>query len=271
MVKGLVSAAKLKRQVTDKPALPAFDQILHALGEQPYFSIQPLVCNIRNIPLGGTGAGGIRGVRLETISGETAAFKVYLSERHTLWVVDGQHRRKGADLAMEFLEAVRSTEVCRLVSCQGGRSIRRRNGGLERGVRRSQIVGGGRDLVGFEPGAHLGRRDEDRLGILDRCHGRAPGRKARPDQHRHHELRNAGFDRSGAAACHRLRRRGSFVLRSALEASEGPSDGADAKSGGSGSVWIAASHTGCRKYLCGSGRRSCGLRCIALCLGSSST
>lgn len=109
MVKGLVSAAKLKRQVTNKPALPAFDQILHALGEQPYFSIQPLVCNIRNIPLGGTGAGGIRGVRLETISGETAAFKVYLSERHTLWVVDGQHRRKGADLAMEFLEAVRST------------------------------------------------------------------------------------------------------------------------------------------------------------------
>ncbi|MHC2627311.1 hypothetical protein ACVIW2_009398 [Bradyrhizobium huanghuaihaiense] len=55
MVKGLVSAAKLKRQVTDKPALPAFDQILHALGEQPYFSIQPLVCNIRNISPGGNG------------------------------------------------------------------------------------------------------------------------------------------------------------------------------------------------------------------------
>jgi len=109
MLKGLISAAKLKREVTGKPPLEVFDQILRALGEQPYFSIQPLVCNIRNIPLGGTGAGGIRGVRLETIGGETAAFKVYLSERHTLWVVDGQHRRKGADLTMEFLEVVRAT------------------------------------------------------------------------------------------------------------------------------------------------------------------
>ncbi|SEN82125.1 DNA sulfur modification protein DndB [Bradyrhizobium sp. OK095] len=109
MLKGLISAAKLKREVTDKPALEVFDNILHALGEQPYFSIQPLVCNIRNIPLGGTGNGGIRGVRLETVGGETAAFKVYLSERHTLWVVDGQHRRKGADLTMEFLEVVRAT------------------------------------------------------------------------------------------------------------------------------------------------------------------
>lgn len=107
MLKGLVSAAKLKREVTGKPPLEAFDQILRMLGEQPYFSIQPLVCNIRNIPLGGTGSGGIRGVRLETLGGETAAFKVYLSERHTLWVVDGQHRRKGADLTIEFLEAVR--------------------------------------------------------------------------------------------------------------------------------------------------------------------
>jgi hypothetical protein len=109
MLKGLISAAKLKREVANKPPLEAFDQILRALGEQPYFSIQPLVCNIRNIPLGGTGAGGIRGVRLETSGGETAGFKVYLSERHTLWVVDGQHRRKGADLTMEFLEVVRAT------------------------------------------------------------------------------------------------------------------------------------------------------------------
>lgn len=109
MLKGLVSAAKLKRSIMNKPPLEAFDNILRALGEQPYFSLQPLVCNIRNVPPGGTGTGGIRGMRLETISGETAAFRIFLAERHTLWVIDGQHRRKGADLAMEFLEAVRST------------------------------------------------------------------------------------------------------------------------------------------------------------------
>jgi hypothetical protein len=109
MLKGLISAAKLKREVAGKPSHDAFDQVLRALGEQPYFSIQPLVCNIRNIPLGGNGVGGIRGVRLELQNGDTAGFKVYLAERHTLWVVDGQHRRRGADLTMEFLESVRAT------------------------------------------------------------------------------------------------------------------------------------------------------------------
>jgi len=107
MVKGLVSAAKMRRMVMDKPVPPIFDEILRRLGEQPYFSLQPLVCNIRNVPPGGTGAGGIRGFRLETAAGETASFKIFLSERHILWVVDGQHRRHAADLAMTFLEAVR--------------------------------------------------------------------------------------------------------------------------------------------------------------------
>ncbi len=109
MLKGLVSAARLRRMATGKPVPPEFDELLRMLGEQPYFSIQPLVCNVRNVPLGGHGPGGIRGIRLETAGGETAAFKVWLSERHILWVIDGQHRRHAADLAMRFLEAVRKT------------------------------------------------------------------------------------------------------------------------------------------------------------------
>jgi hypothetical protein len=109
MLKGLVSAAKLKRIATAKEVPEAFDHVLRLLGEQPYFSIQPLVCNVRNIPPGATGPGGIRGMRLETTSGETAGFKIFLAERHTLWVIDGQHRRIGADLAMQFLDHVRQT------------------------------------------------------------------------------------------------------------------------------------------------------------------
>lgn len=109
MLKGLVSAAKLKRIATGKDVPEAFDHVLRLLGEQPYFSIQPLVCNIRNIPPGGSGQGGIRGVRLETKNDETAGFKIFLAERHILWVIDGQHRRFGADLAMQFLEQVRQT------------------------------------------------------------------------------------------------------------------------------------------------------------------
>lgn len=109
MTKGLVSAAKLRREGFGKALPETFDAILRKLGEQPYFSLQPLVCNIRGISTGGTGANGIRGLRLETKYGETAAFKVFLSERHVLWVVDGQHRRHAADLVMEFLTKVRET------------------------------------------------------------------------------------------------------------------------------------------------------------------
>ncbi len=109
MVKGLISAAKMKRFAFGKDAPEAFDVLLRQLGEQPYFSLQPLVCNIRNISPGGNGPGGIRGLRLETKDGETAAFRVFLSERHILWVVDGQHRRHAADMAMTFFEQVRQT------------------------------------------------------------------------------------------------------------------------------------------------------------------
>lgn len=107
MLRGLVSAALMRRGIQEKEHLPAFDNILDALGNQPYFSLQPIVCNVRNVPYGGTGVGGIRGMRLQTERGETAAFRVFLSERHILWVIDGQHRRAGADMVMTFLNDVR--------------------------------------------------------------------------------------------------------------------------------------------------------------------
>lgn len=109
MVKGLISAARMRRMRLGKEVPEAFDSVLRALGEQPYFSLQPIVCNIRNVPPGGTGSGGIRGLRLETTGGETAGFKVFLSERHILWVIDGQHRRHAAEMAMSFLDTVRQT------------------------------------------------------------------------------------------------------------------------------------------------------------------
>jgi hypothetical protein len=109
MVKGLVSAAKMRRIGLGKEVSESFDEIMRTLGEQPYFSIQPLVCNIRNVPPGGTGTNGIRGLRLETTTGETAGFKIFLSERHVLWVIDGQHRRHAADMALDFLDQVRQS------------------------------------------------------------------------------------------------------------------------------------------------------------------
>lgn len=109
MLRGLVSAAKMRRIIQEKPVPVAYDAIMSMLGNQPYFSLQPVVCNIRNTPYGGNGLGGIRGLRMQTEKGETAAFKVFLSERHVLWVIDGQHRRAGADIVMNFLQAVRQS------------------------------------------------------------------------------------------------------------------------------------------------------------------
>jgi len=106
MVRGLVSAALMRRQIAKKEVSDAFFDVLNDLGDQPYFSLQPLVCNIRDIPFGGQD--GIRGIRLETLQGETAAFKVFLSERHILWVIDGQHRRAAAAMVLDFLNYVRT-------------------------------------------------------------------------------------------------------------------------------------------------------------------
>lgn len=107
MLRGLVSAAKIRREIKGTQENPDFDHLLDILGSQPYFSLQPIVCNVRNIPFGGNGSGGIRGMRLETTRGETAAFRVFLSERHILWVIDGQHRRAAAAMIMDFLQQVR--------------------------------------------------------------------------------------------------------------------------------------------------------------------
>ncbi|RYZ81709.1 MAG: hypothetical protein EOP04_23460, partial [Proteobacteria bacterium] len=110
MLKGLISAAILKREASGKSVPTAFQEVLHSLGGQPYFSIQPIVCNIRNVPLGGgSGAEGVRGMRLLTVNGDTASFRIFLAEKHTLWVVDGQHRRHAANMTISFLEQVRST------------------------------------------------------------------------------------------------------------------------------------------------------------------
>ncbi len=104
MLKGLVSAAKMRRISQGKEVPEVFDAILHEMGSQPYFSLQPIVCSIRGVAPGGSDIGGKRLVA----DGETAAFKVYLAQMHVLWVVDGQHRREAANSVVHFLKQVRS-------------------------------------------------------------------------------------------------------------------------------------------------------------------
>lgn len=106
LLKGLVAAAKDYRANRKMPENPALDEVLSRLGRQPYLSLQPIVVNIRNCDPGGS---NIRGERLITKFEETACFKLFLSQKHVLWVIDGQHRRKAMELVFAFLDAVRST------------------------------------------------------------------------------------------------------------------------------------------------------------------
>ena len=106
MLKGLISAAKLRREAQGKEVPETYDALLHELGDQPYFSLQPIVCTIRGVKPGGSDLGGRR---LVTREDETAAFKIFLSQRNVLWVVDGQHRREAAQSIVQFLKYVRTS------------------------------------------------------------------------------------------------------------------------------------------------------------------
>lgn len=106
MLKGLVNAAIFRRRDIEKKPVPAaWIDVQDNLGRQPYLSLQPIVVNIRECDPAGN---NIRGHRLISSDGETASFKVFISQKHILWVVDGQHRRKGMELVFDFLSHVRA-------------------------------------------------------------------------------------------------------------------------------------------------------------------
>ncbi|RKD55747.1 DNA sulfur modification protein DndB [Rhizobium sp. WW_1] len=109
LLKGLVSAAIERREILKKEPSKALLEVMRRLGRQPYMAIQPLVVNIRNCDPRGA---DIRGDRmLDRRTEETAAFKIFLAQRHVLWVIDGQHRRKAMQLVFDFLEQVRATRL----------------------------------------------------------------------------------------------------------------------------------------------------------------
>ena len=104
MLKGLVTAAIEARRLKEVMIPEIFLEMQKSLGKQPYMSLQPIVVNIRECNPRGE---NIPGFRLLTKDEETAGFKIYLAQNHVLWVVDGQHRKKGMELVFEFLNFVR--------------------------------------------------------------------------------------------------------------------------------------------------------------------
>lgn len=104
ILKGLVAGAIGRRAALGKPALLGLTRVLEQMGRQPYLALQPIVTNIRE---SGEMGRSIRAERIISKSDDTTAgYKVFLSQRHVLWVIDGQHRRMAMKMVFDFLEQV---------------------------------------------------------------------------------------------------------------------------------------------------------------------
>jgi hypothetical protein len=109
MLKGLIHAATFKREIEKKEKSEYLQELERNLGKQPYVSMQPVVCNLRDI---NPQLNNLRGERvLAAGTGETVGFKVWLSQNHLLYVVDGQHRRKAMELLFDFLNNATSSQA----------------------------------------------------------------------------------------------------------------------------------------------------------------
>lgn len=102
ILKGLLIAAKRKRLNHHKEVSQAMSDILREFGHESYVSIAPIVASYRDCAPGGT---DINVQRLEVVN-ELASYKVFLHDRDTFWIVDGQHRRAGLKMVADFLEQV---------------------------------------------------------------------------------------------------------------------------------------------------------------------
>ena len=103
MLKGLINAAIVRRKLQEKNIPAVYDDVQSRLGTKPYCALQPVVANIRSIDPDNP---SIRADRGTTSKGETVGFKVFMPRTFRWWVVDGQHRRFGGEMLMEWLKEV---------------------------------------------------------------------------------------------------------------------------------------------------------------------
>jgi len=97
ILKGLLDTARRSLEKAGQPVPAGLQRMQREIGSQPYISMQPVTANIRNCKFGGDG------LRFEKNGG---VITVYLSDKHVLWIIDGQHRRFAMDMVFDFLKSV---------------------------------------------------------------------------------------------------------------------------------------------------------------------
>ena len=98
---GLVKARIKKKEENGEKVEPFLRRMESILGSRPYVAIQPVVCNVRDESIGLA-----RIKEVKDSDDNVVAYIYYLPLSKLLYVIDGQHRKKGIDLLFFFLNEV---------------------------------------------------------------------------------------------------------------------------------------------------------------------
>jgi hypothetical protein len=117
ILKGLVAAAIQEKKDKSESVPESWQAIYSELGPQPYTAIQPLVVNIRNCKPDGKD--------LKVRDQGSCNYLVGLPQGQKLYVIDGQHRRKGLEEMYDFLKTVidKAVYTKRGLYCPADRTI----------------------------------------------------------------------------------------------------------------------------------------------------
>jgi hypothetical protein len=98
-LKSLLDAAISRMRKQGRNVSETFYQIQDQIGKQVYYSIAPIVANLRS--------GSIEHIsQLIDKNNEVIGHQITLRVGDTLWIIDGQHRRRGIEIVLDFLKHV---------------------------------------------------------------------------------------------------------------------------------------------------------------------
>jgi hypothetical protein len=102
ILKGLFPAVEsyYEAQLGRRPS-ETFYRLWETLGRAPYQSLQPITANLRSCLPGG------RDLKFKRYP--DGRLTVFLTPAHTLWILDGQHRREAMNLVIQFLKEIQRT------------------------------------------------------------------------------------------------------------------------------------------------------------------
>jgi hypothetical protein len=96
ILKGLVFAARNLRKARNADTSAA-DEILERMGNQAYFSLQPIVANLP------CSWDALNATPQTNSVGDQLTVRISLPPGAIMWIIDGQHRRFALNLVLEFL------------------------------------------------------------------------------------------------------------------------------------------------------------------------